>query len=95
MEKAAQQPPAVPVRVLQGRFEGIPAQQRGEGVVVEAEAARHGRSLLMWHRGAAYPAQMPAQPLLRCAVMLVFYITLAQQLERFGRVELFCNCYSI
>ena len=32
---------------LQGRLEGIPAQQRGEGVVVEAEAARHGSSLLM------------------------------------------------
>ena len=45
--RAAQQPPAVPVRVLQGRFEGIPAQQRGEGVVVEAQAARHGSSLLM------------------------------------------------
>ena len=34
--RAFDYPAAISVRVLQGRFEGVPAQQRGEGVVVEA-----------------------------------------------------------
>ena len=40
--RAAQDPVVVFVSGLQGRLKRVPAQQRGEGVVVEAEAARHG-----------------------------------------------------
>ncbi len=44
---AAQHPAIVFISTLQGRLEGVMVEERGEGVVVEAEAARHGCSLLM------------------------------------------------
>ena len=59
--RTAQQPPAVPVRVLQGRFEGIPAQQRGKGVVVEAKAARHATYVASWGCPNARAAPLPVE----------------------------------
>ena len=76
---AAQDPAVVFISALQGRLEGVMVEKRGEGVLVEAEAARHVSYVASW-----------GCPTL--ANLLVSHMTLAQQLERFGRIELFCNC---
>ena len=76
---AAQHPAVVLVSTLQGSFEGVPAQQRGEGVVVEAEAARHGLFLRLGHRGAAQPLAA------LCQVIASVSLPLAVVLSEFGQ----------
>ena len=46
--RAAHEPAAISVCILQGRFEGVMVEERGEGVLVEAEAARHVSYVASW-----------------------------------------------
>ena len=43
-----QHPAVISLGGLQGRFEGVMVEKRGEGVLVEAEAARHVSYVASW-----------------------------------------------
>ena len=51
--RRSQDPVVVLISTLEGRLEGVMVEERGEGVLVEAEAARHVTYVASWLPTAA------------------------------------------